>query len=93
LETGAWLRNAAHANAMAAYLEKRLRGIPELKLLFPRQANGVFVQMPQPLIDELYRRGWTFYTFIGTDGARLMCAWNTTTEAIDTLVADIQAAL
>ncbi|MBD2108565.1 low specificity L-threonine aldolase [Nodosilinea sp. FACHB-13] len=90
LETGAWLRNADHANHMAAYLEQQLRQIPEVKLLFPRQANGVFVQMPQPLIDELYRRGWKFYTFIGSDGARLMCGWNTTTEAIDELAADIQ---
>ncbi|WOD39055.1 low specificity L-threonine aldolase [Nodosilinea sp. E11] len=93
LETGAWLRNAAHANRMAAYLEQQLQGIPELKMLFPRQANGVFVQMPQALTDELYRRGWKFYTFIGTDGARLMCAWNTTTEAIDALVADIRDAV
>ncbi len=90
LETGAWLRNADHANRMAAYLEQQLGSIPELKILFPRQANGVFVQMPQPLIDELYRRGWKFYTFIGSDGARLMCAWNTTPEAIDALVADIR---
>ncbi|MBD1915663.1 MULTISPECIES: low specificity L-threonine aldolase [Cyanophyceae] len=93
LETGAWLRNADHANRMAAYLEQQLRQIPELTLLFPRQANGVFVQMPQPLIDELYRRGWKFYTFIGTDGARLMCGWNTTTEAIDELATDIQDAV
>ncbi len=93
LETGAWLRNADHANRMAAYLEQQLRQIPEVKFLFPRQANGVFVQMPQPLIDELYRRGWKFYTFIGSDGARLMCAWNTTTEAIDELAADIRDAV
>ena len=93
LETGAWLRNAEHANRMAAYLEQQLSTIPELEILFPRQVNGVFVQMPQPLIDELYRRGWKFYTFIGTDGARLMCAWNTTTEAIDELVRDIRDAI
>ncbi len=93
LETGAWLSNAEHANRMAAYLEQQLSTIPELEILFPRQVNGVFVQMPQPLIDELYRRGWKFYTFIGTDGARLMCAWNTTTEAIDELVKDIRDAI
>ncbi|MBW4484828.1 MAG: low specificity L-threonine aldolase [Tildeniella torsiva UHER 1998/13D] len=93
LETGAWLRNADHANRMAAYLEQQLRQIPELNILFPRQANGVFVQMPQALTEELYRRGWQFYTFIGSDGARLMCAWNTTTAAIDALVGDIKQAL
>ncbi|MEA5447857.1 low specificity L-threonine aldolase [Leptolyngbya sp. CCNP1308] len=93
LETGAWLRNADHANRMAAYLEQQLRQIPQLKILFPRQANGVFVQMPQALTENLYRRGWKFYTFIGSEGARLMCAWNTTTAAIDALVEDIKYAL
>ncbi|MBE9139153.1 low specificity L-threonine aldolase [Nodosilinea sp. LEGE 07088] len=93
LETGAWLRNAAHANRMAAYLEQQLRQIPGLDILFPRQANGVFVQMPPPLIDALHRRGWRFYTFIGSGGVRLMCAWNTTPEAIDALVGDIKAAI
>jgi threonine aldolase len=91
LETGAWRRNAEHANRMAAYLEQQLRGIPALKILLPRQANGVFLQMPQGVIEELYLRGWKFYTFIGTGSVRLMCAWNTTTEAIDALVGDIQA--
>ncbi|MFQ4137471.1 threonine aldolase family protein [Nodosilinea sp. PGN35] len=93
LETGAWLRNAEHANRMAAYLEQQLREIPGLNILFPRQVNGVFVQMPPSLTDELYRRGWKFYTFIGSEGARLMCAWNTTPAAIDALVADIKDAV
>jgi len=93
LETGAWLRNAAHANRMAAYLEQQLRQIPELEILFPRQVNGVFVQMPAAVIDYLHRRGWKFYTFIGSGGVRLMCAWNTTPEAIDELVEDIKGAI
>ena len=93
LETGAWLRNAAHANRMAAYLEQQLRQIPELEILFPRQVNGVFVQMPAAVIDHLHRRGWKFYTFIGSGGVRLMCAWNTTPEAIDELVEDIKGAI
>lgn len=90
LETGAWLRNAAHANRMATYLEQQLRQIPDLEILFPRQVNGVFVEMPPALIDDLHSRGWAFYTFIGSGGVRLMCAWNTTTEAIDELVGDIK---
>lgn len=93
LETGAWLRNAEHANRMAAYLEQQLSTVSELEFLFPRQVNGVFVHMPQPLIDELHGRGWKFYTFIGSGGVRLVCAWNTTTEAIDELVGDIKDAL
>ncbi|MGF1569657.1 MAG: low specificity L-threonine aldolase [Nodosilinea sp.] len=93
LETGAWLRNAEHANRMAAYLEEQLKAIPALSLLFPRQANGVFVQMPESLIHQLHQWGWLFYTFIGSGGVRLMCAWNTTPESVDALVKDIKTAL
>ncbi|MEO1592570.1 MAG: low specificity L-threonine aldolase [Cyanobacteria bacterium J06632_22] len=93
LETGAWLKNARHANACAAYLEEQLSQIPELSLLFPRQANAVFVEMPLALIQVLHDQGWHFYTFIGQGGARLMCSWNTTYERIDAFVAAIKQAL
>ena len=70
LKTGAWLRHAAHANHCAAVLEKELRELPEVELMFPRQANAVFVRLPEAAIAALHRRGWLFYTFIGVGGAR-----------------------
>ncbi|MCU0526097.1 MAG: low specificity L-threonine aldolase [Elainella sp. Prado103] len=90
LETGAWLANAEHANASAAYLEQQLTQIPGVKLLFPRQANGVFVQLPEPAIEALRAEGWLFYTFIGTEGVRFMCSWATTRARIDQLVQAVQ---
>lgn len=93
LETGAWLKYAAHANDCAAYLEAKLTQISELSLLFPRQANAVFVEMPPALIQALHQQGWHFYTFIGVGGARFMCSWNTTYASIDRLVAAIQQTL
>ncbi|HVN34255.1 MAG TPA: threonine aldolase, partial [Casimicrobiaceae bacterium] len=33
-------------------------------------------------------RGWAFYNFIG-GGARFMCSWATTAEAVDHLADDI----
>jgi len=93
LNTGAWLRNARRANAMAAALEQRLRNIPGLHPLFPRQANSVFLELPLPVIQTLHAKGWQFYTFIGVGGARLMCSWNTPREAIDQFVDDLQNAL
>ncbi|MGF1498350.1 MAG: low specificity L-threonine aldolase [Elainellaceae cyanobacterium] len=93
LETGAWRRNARYANQCAAYLESRLSTIPELEILFPREANAVFVQMPEAVIQELRSHGWRFYTFIGTGGVRLMCSWNTTTERIDQLVRAVKEAI
>lgn len=93
LETGAWLHHARHANASAAYLAQRLGEIPEAKLLFPPQANAVFVELPPVVIQTLRDQGWRFYTFIGVGGVRLMCAWNTTRDRIDALIAAIQRAL
>ena len=93
LETGAWLRNARHANEMAAYLERRLRAMPGLRLMFPRQANSVFLELPPAVIETLREKGWQFYTFIGVGGARLMCSWNTTSEAVDRFADDLAHAL
>ncbi|MEL6224350.1 MAG: low specificity L-threonine aldolase [Cyanobacteria bacterium J06627_8] len=90
LETGAWLRNAEHANRMAAYLEAQLRSLPNVNLLFPREANAVFAQLPEQAIAPLREKGWRFYTFIGVGGVRLMCAWNTTEARIDELIHDLK---
>lgn len=93
LETDAWLRNAQHANAMAHYLAEGLRKLPGAELMFPPQANSVFVQLPPTVLARLRERGWTFYTFIGAGGARFVCAWNTTSALLDALLADIRLAL
>ncbi|MHB0776327.1 threonine aldolase family protein [Halomonas sp. WWR20] len=93
LETGAWLTNAAHANAMARYLAEGLATLPGAKLMFPAQANSVFVSLPVEVLEALRQRGWAFYTFIGAGGARFVCAWNTTRELLDALLEDIREAL
>ncbi len=89
LKDGAWLRHAAHANKMAALLEAKLRPIPQVKFLFPRQANAVFAELPGPVIDGLRARGWKFYTFIGAGGCRLMCAWDTTEADVTAFAKDL----
>jgi threonine aldolase len=89
LRDGAWLRHAAHANRMAALLESKLRPIPQVKILFPRQANAVFAELPRPVIDGLRQRGWKFYTFIGAGGCRLMCAWDTTEEDVERFAGEL----
>jgi threonine aldolase len=89
LESGAWLRNAGHANAMARRLEEELRGFPELRVLYPVEANAVFVQMPRPWAEGLHRRGWHFYTIAG--GERLMCSWDTEAADIAAFVEDLRA--
>jgi len=93
LEDGAWLRHAAHANAMAERLHDQLRLVGEVQIQFPRQANAVFVDMPAPVIRGLHARGWHFYNFIAAGGCRLMCSWDTTEEDVDSFVADLKAEL
>ncbi|MBN2302618.1 MAG: low specificity L-threonine aldolase [Lentisphaerae bacterium] len=93
LENGAWLRYGRHSNECAAILEAEIRNIPELSIMFPRQANSVFVRMPESVIRSLYDKGWHFYTFIGVGGARLMCSWDTKEETISAFIADLKQAL
>lgn len=93
LETGAWLKNARHANQCAAYLENQLLNIAGVELMFPREANAVFVKLPEQVIHSLKAKNWQFYTFIGVGGVRLMCAWNTTKSRIDELIQDIKIAI
>ena len=90
LENDAWLRHARHANTMARRLAAGLNTIPGVSLMFPVEANGVFAHLPPIIQDGLRALGWRFYTFIGAGGARLMCAWDTTPESVDALLADIR---
>jgi threonine aldolase len=88
LSNDAWLRRAAHANAMAQRLASGLNAIG-VSLAVPTQANTVFVAMSEPMMVGLRERGWSFYTFIGSVGAaRFACSWDTTADDVDALLAD-----
>ena len=92
LSTGALLRNARHANEMAARLQAHLAELPGIEFISTRQANSVFVRFPEDVQQALRERGWKFYTFIGAGGVRLMCSWDTTENEVDALAADIRSA-
>ena len=89
LESGAWLRNARHANACARRLERQIRDLPHVGLAFPVEANSVFLRASEARLDALRARGWRFYTFIG-GAARMMFSWDTDDAVVDALAADIQ---
>ncbi|MBW4605657.1 MAG: low specificity L-threonine aldolase [Hassallia sp. WJT32-NPBG1] len=93
LETGAWFKNARHANQCAEYLENQLLKIEGIEMMFPREVNAVFVKLPEEAIASLRSKNWQFYTFIGVGGVRFMCSWNTTQARIDELVNDIKEAI
>lgn len=90
LESGAWLRNGAHANRCAAYFAQQAAAIPNIKITSPVQANAVFLETSAEILDKLRARGWRFYTFIG-GAARFMFAWDSDLRRIDELVRDLRA--
>jgi threonine aldolase len=86
-----WLRNARHANRSARQLADRLRNEANIEIVFPVDANAVFVQMNEQLVERLQSRGWHFYKFVEPDVYRLMCSWATNDKAISDFTADIIA--
>lgn len=63
---------ARHANYCAQLLAELVSDIPGVELMFPVQANGVFLQLSEAAVAALTARGWRFYTFIGKGGARFI---------------------
>jgi threonine aldolase len=80
LGDGAFVRHAAHANAMA----RRLAEAMPFKVTHAVEANGVFVEMDDATLARLHASGWFVYRFL--DGSvRFMCSWATTPEAVDAI--------
>jgi threonine aldolase len=90
LESGAWLSNAAHGNRCAAYLADGIASIPNVKLAWPVEANTVFLNASDVILERLRARGWKFYTFIG-GAARFMFAWDAEMGRVEALLADLRA--
>ena len=47
-----WQRSAGHANRMARVLEAEVRKIPQVRVVWKVEANGVFAQIPRHAIAE-----------------------------------------
>lgn len=91
LESGAWLRHAAHANAAAAQLAAAISQMPGLRPLRAVEANAVFVELDAAVAQAMASRGWHFHR-LGEAGYRLMCSWATSAADIDHFVTDLQRA-
>jgi threonine aldolase len=89
LQDGAWLNRARHANAMADLLQRKIKELPGVRIMFPRQANSVFAQLPDDTAAQLRKSGWHFYNFIAKGGCRLMCSWDTTEEDVNHFASDL----
>ena len=90
LETGAWLNNARNANDHAKLLGDQLAAVPGVTLAFEVETNAVFARLPEAVAAALQAQGWHFYHFNSVGAWRFMCTWNTTREAIETLVSAVR---
>ncbi len=84
-----WLRNARHANAMARRVRHGLADIPGVQFPAPTDLNLVLVKLPQLVWDGLVADGYSFSRRgAPSEGiVRIACAFDTTEEAVDALVA------
>lgn len=89
LADGLWLRNARHANAMAARLSAGLAALSGARLAHPTEANEVFVELPEPAIAALAAAGFGFYRWgSGTSRIlRLVTAFDTDAGDVDACIA------
>ncbi|WP_242090488.1 low specificity L-threonine aldolase, partial [Microbacterium lacticum] len=89
-----YLRNARHANAMAARLRAGVEAgiadgsISGVAFSQPTQSNGVFATLPAGVADEL-RTAFRFYDWDASKNeVRWMCSFDTTEDDVDAFVAE-----
>jgi len=77
-----WRRSADHANRMAKLVEAEVRNIPQVRIVWKVEANGVFAQIPRHAIEKIKAR-FFFYPWIEEEGiVRWMCSFDTTEEDV-----------
>jgi len=77
-----WRRSAEHANRMARMLEAEVKNIPQVKIMWKVEANGVFAQIPRHSIEKIKQR-FFFYPWIEEECiVRWMCSFDTTEEDV-----------
>jgi threonine aldolase len=88
-----WRRSAEHANRMARLLEKELSRIPQIKVVWTVEANGVFAQIPRHSIEKI-KQHYFFYTWMEEESiVRWMCSFDTTEEDIHQFVEVVEKAV
>ena len=86
LDEEIWLTNARTANEAA----QRLAGAAGERLVYPVEANEVFLRLTAAEAAALRRQGYDFYDW-GVGEARLVTSWDQDLAAVDRLAAAIAA--
>jgi threonine aldolase len=89
LSNNLYLENAKQANKMAKLLAEKIKDIPDLEIVYPVEANGVFVKLPRELVDRLQAKH-SFYIWSEAEPiVRWMCSFDTCEADIEDFVQDI----
>ena len=73
-----WLKNARHSNRMAQLLKHEIRKIPQVKIMYRVEANGIFARIPHRAIAKLQERYFFYVLNEKQSLVRWMCSWDTT---------------
>lgn len=81
-----WLKNATHANVMAAKLYKELKKLPEVTFTQKVESNQLFLTMPRPIIDRMLESYFFYFWNEDKDEIRLVTSFDTTEEDVDEFI-------
>ena len=77
-----WRRSAEHANRMARVMEAEVSRIPQVRIVWKVEANGVFAQIPRHAIEKI-KEFYFFYPWIEEECiVRWMCSFDTTEDDV-----------
>ena len=86
IEGEVWLRNARSANAAAATIGEAAPA----RLMYPVEANEIFIRLSAPEAAALRAQGFDFYDW-GVGEARLVTSWDSDPGHVTALAAAIEA--
>jgi len=86
LSTHLWLKNAEHANKMAALLAEKVKSIKQIEITQKVEANGVFAIIPEKCIEPLQKEYFFYIWDEARSEVRWMTSYDTTEEDIEDFV-------
>ena len=92
LKDDLYLKMASHSNAMAKYLEKRVKEVKCVKISKKVQSNAVFAILPVAVSTKLEKKHFFHVWDKATNEVRWMCAFNTQKSDIDIFIEDLKKA-
>ncbi|MBI2254061.1 MAG: low specificity L-threonine aldolase [Proteobacteria bacterium] len=88
-----WMKLAGHANTQAQKLVGGLRQVAGVHLLYPVEANEIFIRLPLETVAGLRDAGFQFYDWPGAAPGtiRLVTSFATRAEDVDAFIATAQS--